>query len=357
MTELANLTGVTLDAATLDNDVMGIVNLELILARNLSTDDTTRRQYARSYNPMSVTQAQTTYPFIDWTVYFKQLSRRASGTVQTIVNSPTFIFSVMETNMISKLSQSLVVNNAFGLTPRQVVNYLAYRLVSSKAEFLPKSSTYLNKKKLYRPRMGKARFIRTPEPIDPNQIENKDLTPSQLTCVAETLDSSLTYANARFFVDALYPDKGVAIRQSVGPVIASILSGFQSMIDQLPWMNATSKQSAYGKITNVVQNIAFPDFIVDDAKLTAYFSPLSIAQTDDYVTMLNKISDFNAYIQWNYLSMTGNADRTDFLGPPGTANAWYQVRLEVHVNRSFLFSYLKINRNSNKSCSHPIIHI
>uniref|UniRef100_A0A914WL01 Endothelin-converting enzyme 1 n=1 Tax=Plectus sambesii TaxID=2011161 RepID=A0A914WL01_9BILA len=328
MTTLAQLKGVTLDTTTLNNDATDIANLELTLALNFSTDDTTRRTFQRSYYPMTATQANTSYPFINWSVYLNQVSTKASSAVQAIVNSPSFQFSMIETNMTSKLSQSLADSNAYGITPRQLVNYLAYRLVASQAGFLPSASSFENTKKIYRPPMGKPHPIRAPEPYDPEMFENKDtnLTKVQIDCAHQTMNN-MQYANARFFVDALYPDKGVNIRQKAGPIINSILKGFQSMVDQLTWMDDTTKISAYNKITNLVQNIAFPDFIINDTQLITYFSALNIQQTDSYVTMLSKLADFNTYKQWDYLSRTAGADRTDFAGAPGTVNAWYQPEL------------------------------
>uniref|UniRef100_A0A914VGC4 Peptidase family M13 n=1 Tax=Plectus sambesii TaxID=2011161 RepID=A0A914VGC4_9BILA len=326
MTQLAGLTGKTLDPTTLTNDVMDIVKIELALARNLSTDDTTRRQFQRSYNPTSVSSAQASYPFMDWTAYFRQLSTNAPGSVPAMMNNPSFTFSVMETTKTLQLGNSFQMGNPYGFTPRQFVNYLMYRLVDSNSGFLPNFRDRRLQKKLYSPPMGKTRYIILPEPVDPEKFENKDLTSAQMECTQETLNS-LSYTNARFFVDALYPDKGVNIRQAAGGLISGILSGFQSMLDQLPWMDDASKLSAYGKITSLVKNIAFPDFILDDAQLTAYYANLNIQQTDSYVTMLNKLSVFNMATQFGYLARTSGSDRTDFNGAPGIVNAWYQPEL------------------------------
>lgn len=43
------------------------------LATKYSTDDTTRRQYARSYNPMTVDGLQKLAPFLDWKTFFDKV--------------------------------------------------------------------------------------------------------------------------------------------------------------------------------------------------------------------------------------------------------------------------------------------
>lgn len=42
------------------------------------------------------------------------------------------------------------------------------------------------------------------------------------------------------------------------------------MLDQLNWMTSATKKGAYNKIDNLVKNIAYPDWITDDANFTAY---------------------------------------------------------------------------------------
>ena len=99
------------------------------------------------------------------------------------------------------------------------------------------------------------------------------------------------------------------------------------MIDQLNWMTPFTKKGAYNKIEQLVKNIAYPDFITDDAQLTAYHATLNILDGDDYFTVYQKAVTFNLYQQWELLSINGSATRTDFNGPPGTTNAWYQPEL------------------------------
>ncbi|CAJ0937758.1 unnamed protein product, partial [Mesorhabditis belari] len=47
---------------------------------------------------------------------------------------------------------------------------------------------------------------------------------------------------------------------------------------------------------------------------------------DTYYTILDKLTVFNLWTQYNQLTAT-STDRTDFLGQPGIVNAWYQPEL------------------------------
>jgi hypothetical protein len=97
------------------------------------------------------------------------------------------------------------------------------------------------------------------------------------------------------------------------------------MLAGLPWMTDTSRAGAYEKVTDLVKNIAFPHFIVDNATLDEYYSLLTFDANDGYFQMIKKLQRFNRYLQYNYLTKS-SGERDDFLGPPGIVNAWYQVR-------------------------------
>lgn len=98
------------------------------------------------------------------------------------------------------------------------------------------------------------------------------------------------------------------------------------MIDELEWMSLRSKSAAYEKIEDITRNIAYPDFIVDDTLLSKYYAALDISSTDSYTTMLEKIFRFNQRTEFAKL-IQGAAERNDFLGPPCTVNAWYEVKV------------------------------
>jgi predicted metalloendopeptidase len=175
--------------------------------------------------------------------------------------------------------------------------------------------------------LGRPQFVRKRHP---KHLESKDAQYQiDIACSEQTLES-MQYANARVFIDQLFPTQTARddIRKEVGKVAESILIGMRSMIDQISWMSQKSKQGAYYKIDNLVKNIAYPDFIYDDNALNQYYSALKFSTSgttvQDYVTLLNDLTRFSYWTSYNYTTFK-DIKRDDFNGAPGVVNAWYQV--------------------------------
>jgi len=169
--------------------------------------------------------------------------------------------------------------------------------------------------------------VRMPEPRQRKAGTKAERDEIATDCAAVTVDYMM-YANARFFIDFLYPTPAdqMNVRQQVGTVIDNILFSMQCMLGSLPWMSSATRAGAYEKVTDLVKNIAFPDFITNNATLDAYYSTLTFDANDDFISMIKKLQQFNRMLQFNYLTMS-SVDRRDFLAPPGIVNAWYQPEL------------------------------
>uniref|UniRef100_A0AC35F527 Peptidase M13 C-terminal domain-containing protein n=1 Tax=Panagrolaimus sp. PS1159 TaxID=55785 RepID=A0AC35F527_9BILA len=103
----------------------------------------------------------------------------------------------------------------------------------------------------------------------------------------------------------------------------------QSMLDDLPWISGDdeTQKGARNKIKNLQINVAFPDFIMNTTELDEYHEQLKFDNFDDYFSMLKKLQIFNMYQNYKVLVEGTDVDRKDFLGPPGTVNAWYQPEM------------------------------
>uniref|UniRef100_A0A914CUU7 Uncharacterized protein n=1 Tax=Acrobeloides nanus TaxID=290746 RepID=A0A914CUU7_9BILA len=263
-----NITTLTMN--DYNNVAMDIMNLEVILARELSTDEITRRNFARSYNLFTVDTAKKNYSFIDWPTYFKELFVYAQYEVQTYTNQPDFEFIVMETNKTDMLGGLLTSTNNYNINPTTLFNYLNFRLLITHQDILYspssmfKASTKKWKHRLHKPVLGRPRY----EPVRKQKDSTNDIG-NQIQCAEATMND-MQYANARVFIDWIYPIAGTnrsRIRDSVQKIADSIVIGFRSMIDQIYWMSFVSKKGAYDKIDKLVKNVAFPDFITNNTQL------------------------------------------------------------------------------------------
>lgn len=112
----------------------------------------------------------------------------------------------------------------------------------------------------------------------------------------------------------------------IGKVATAVKLGMQSMIDSLDWMDDESKSGAYAKIRDLVVNVAYPNFLVNDTALDAYYEPLAFSKNDGIYQMLDKLTAFRQFLQFKKLAVGVPVDRTDW-GPaaPTMVNALYQV--------------------------------
>ncbi|KAH7696423.1 zinc metallopeptidase 2 MEP2 [Aphelenchoides avenae] len=91
-------------------------------------------------------------------------------------------------------------------------------------------------------------------------------------------------------------------------------------------MDDTSKTGAYAKIRDLIVNVAYPDFIIDNAQLDAYYKDLTVDPKANIYGLVDAVTVWS--IRNSYLTLDGRpVDRTDFSGPPTTTNAWYQPEL------------------------------
>ncbi|KAK5983881.1 hypothetical protein GCK32_000838 [Trichostrongylus colubriformis] len=294
----------------LRSQVQGLVEFEQMLANNFSTDDTTRRTYARSWNLMDVEQLKK-FSFINWKLYLQQVPKTAAD----VVAKSDFEVSVYEPLQYEKFTSAYS-----SLDKTKLINYLFMRLLLQNAQYLPTYADTLAEMPEQAMVLGRKRRVFRFKKTD-------NLADTQANC-AGTANDLMQFANGRVFVDYLYPDQKSVdnIRATAGGVIKNVIHSFQGMIDQLDWMTPGVKQKAYDKTIQIVQNIAFPDWIKNNTLLDKYYSDLQFGTNDNYYDMWTTLIIFNLGLQYKQLTAK-QTDRHDFLGQPGTVNAWYQPEL------------------------------
>lgn len=165
------------------------------------------------------------------------------------------------------------------------------------------------------------KIVRREPRVDPRELGiKKDVSDAEADCVSATIDQ-LTWANTRLYVDANYPtdESKQAIRDEVtrfadkmdkifridlskhflqtNSIIRSILVAFRAQVDLLDWMSPASKRGAYQKIDNLVVNIAFPDWVLDDAKLTEYYKVCIDPHSESDITLTTLYTYFRVWIR------------------------------------------------------------
>ncbi|GMR52617.1 hypothetical protein PMAYCL1PPCAC_22812 [Pristionchus mayeri] len=312
--QLLNIKNV--DQKQVKKDAEEVAQLDFDLATKYSTDDSTRRQYARSYNPYSVEGLQKMAPFIDWKTFFDKVFVPVGTSVDG-----SFRSIAMEPEKLALLSADIASG---AISSRAINNYLYLRALNQnylpKVKAIHKNSVIDGFRREKRPINRKVRRVPKTEPQ-----EMGEYTPKESNCQGLTTQF-LTWANTRLFVDANYPtakDKQ-NVREQTTSIVSSILVAFRAQIDLLDWMTPASKKGAYQKIDNLVVNIAFPDWVLDDAKLTDYYKKLTTKQADAYLNQIDQLNAFGLYEAFSPLVNGAPTDRTDFSGPAAITNAWYQ---------------------------------
>ncbi|GMT23832.1 hypothetical protein PFISCL1PPCAC_15129, partial [Pristionchus fissidentatus] len=298
-------------------DAQAVADLDYALATKYSTDETTRRQFARMYNPLSVDGLQKLAPFINWNNYLNNalspINVQVNGTFRTLTN---------EVDKLSLLSADIVKGT---ILARTINNYIYVSFLNN--IYLPAADTQKNSV-LHKYRREKRPINRRLRRVPKTDELASDFTKTEASCV-NTISSYLTWSSSRLFVEANYPDEASrnTIREQTNSIIRSILVAFRAQIDILDWMSPASKKGAYQKIDNLVVNIAFPDWVLDNNQLSDYYSLLDTNATDDYYTQLDALKAFQLYEAFSPLVGNKPADRTDFSSTAAVTNAWYQPEM------------------------------
>ncbi|EPB78564.1 hypothetical protein ANCCEY_02304 [Ancylostoma ceylanicum] len=79
----------------------------------------------------------------------------------------------------------------------------------------------------------------------------------------------MQYAAGAMYVMKAFDQASKNVTQEM---IGDLLEAFRQMVLTNDWMDAKTKASALDKAGQMLQHIAYPDFILDDQKLDDYYS-------------------------------------------------------------------------------------
>ncbi|EDO40869.1 predicted protein, partial [Nematostella vectensis] len=133
-------------------------------------------------------------------------------------------------------------------------------------------------------------------------------------CVMET-KIFLNYATSRLFVEAAFKNGS---KTEAFEMVQDIKKVFIEDFETVDWMDEETKAAAKRKATALTENIAYPDWILDDEKLTGYYQQMSIGNE----------SYFNNVISVGCFS---NEQRVQDYNQPLDKNVWYMSPMAVNA--------------------------
>ncbi|KAI1730234.1 peptidase family m13 domain-containing protein [Ditylenchus destructor] len=341
----ANLTNTNVSWDEIQVAADDFLHFEQSLANNFITDKTVRdRNYTRSFNLVTVSEANQKYPFFDFHEYFMALvipPGASRGTVDNRlankISNQNFKFVTMEPNQLQNMNNAFRDNNEYGFTPRQLLNYLYVRVILENSEYIerPQQPSDQPNRKLSR------KFLnRFASRINPNakftersvgSIEHDGLIGSY-DCVKLTI-SAFEYPTARLFIDALsaqVPNIDNLLQSAQG-LFSNVVYAFRTMLDQIIWMTPLERAAAEAKLDNMVISFGYPERIRDDRYLFAYYRSFRPRSTSNFVSFAIEIAKFNYAKKFSYLLRTNGVDRQEFNGLIFEPSSWYQPQLNSLV--------------------------
>ncbi|KAJ1362432.1 hypothetical protein KIN20_021970 [Parelaphostrongylus tenuis] len=138
---LAKTQKIQLDMPTLVADAKEIVRFDHLLATKYSTDDTTRRNYTRSYNPMTIDELSKTYPSIDWHTFLLNALIKARNVSEYVLGNASYQYIVMEPDKLRMLNNNL--GSQSFVSSRTIINYIYCHVVDANLEYLPWKQGFL----------------------------------------------------------------------------------------------------------------------------------------------------------------------------------------------------------------------
>ncbi|GMR61670.1 hypothetical protein PMAYCL1PPCAC_31865, partial [Pristionchus mayeri] len=312
------------DAAKISKMADDVVEFDKVISTTMQQDATIRRQVERNYNPHTLADLNTKADQFDWVAFLQSAMTRlgndpkaqAAGETKVIVMEEDITFKLLN-DLIKKTDAATIVNYIYYNTIEKINAYVPPPPV------IPKPATRATEeyRAVFNPdRKTLTGMLRKPDAPDTRMLET--------TCAA-LMETLLPWAATRMYVDTDIPDKKAraTLKQNIAEIANWIFFGFRSQLDQLNWMDPESKQGAFDKLNNIQLNVAFPDWVTDDKKLTDFYAGIGITENDNFMNQWIKLTDYRLYKEVEPIVTDPARDRTDFSSFIGVTNAWYQPQM------------------------------
>jgi putative endopeptidase len=253
-----------------------IVALETALAK-LQWTRVANRDAQKTYNPKTLSQLEKEAPAIDWNAYFSEAG--LTGTLPTmVVRQPDYLQG------LSGLIESIPIETWS--------TYLRYRVLSSRAPFLPRA------------------FVGEDFAFNQGVLQGTQQAPDRWKRGTQLVDRLVGEASGKLYVAKYFPP---ATKARIDELVRNLLKAYAASIDQLPWMSAATKVEAQAKLRKINVKIGYPDHWRD-------YSALQISP-DDLLGNVRRAQQFERNRKLAQLG--GPVDRAEWNMTAPTVNAYY----------------------------------
>lgn len=241
---------------------------------------------------MTISDLQSNYTYLEWLPYLNSLMPASVQFSENdiIINAVPEFFSKLETVLAE--------------TPNDVkANYLMWRVASSAVSYLPK---------VFRDRQQVYRRITTGREED---------DPRGLTC-ANLVLSYFPHALGALYVRKHFDENAKA---KVNEMVDNIMDAFKGILDEINWMDNSTKVNALTKAEKMKYQMAYADELRNDSKLVEYYTTLGYPEVDQnayYETVLN-LGKASTFYGLSRLRQPVNKDEWAVFVAPAIVNAFY----------------------------------
>lgn len=276
------------DKARAERELKESLEFEIKLA-NISLPNEKRRNSTLLYNPMTVAELSEKYPSIPWLEYFNTLL----APTNTVDESETVI--VVVPSYISNL-ETILAN-----TSRRIqANYVMWRAVAASVSYLSEE-------------------LRAKQLAYTTVLSGKTERESRWKECIDIVSGSVGIAVGSLYVKKYFNENA---RQNALEMVTDIREQFTEILKNVEWMDDTTRANALEKAAKMATHIAYPDELIDDAKLDKFYEKLDIS-SDKYLENILNVTKFGTEFSFGRLRQPVN--KTDWVthGRPAIVNAFY----------------------------------
>ncbi|CAJ0606430.1 unnamed protein product [Cylicocyclus nassatus] len=281
-----------IDRAKIENDVDELIDFETKMAQILVADED-RRNYSELYNLRHLSDLQELMPLVDWSRFFLAIAPPAS--YQYLSSDPKVL--IVEIDYLRRITEALQATD-----PRIITNYVLMRYSSNWGR-----------------EMGE-KYEDVTQEFNKIMYGQKQKAPKWKDCTSHIIErlERMQYATSAIYIRKIFDreSKNVTLE-----MIDDLQEVFREILSNNDWMDGRTKATALDKANQMLRQIAYPDFVLDDQELNEYYDGLDVRDTDSYSEMLEKVARWG--IEYSFERLTKPVDRSEYNFNSAIVNAYY----------------------------------